>query len=724
MNRTHICTILLGIVLAMLFASFASAETMSAKSADKHGLISFHNLTVKLDPAAHTIDATDTVSLNGKGDRTLTVAFGKELSVFALSDTGRALELTPGTIDELPEHLTAYALLIPADVKAATFSYKGVIYDPIKEEQTLAHVRGDGTFGIIGEEGIYLDGGSGWYPIEETMLAGFELNASIPKPMMLVAQGDLLGRDMGGGASSSTWRSDIPQDGLTLVGGAYKVESRKVGKTTLSTYLFPEHEQFSGKLLDATEQYLKFYTNILGDFPSNRFDVVENFFQTGYGMPGYSLLGNAVLAMLGRGGGYDVTGPSGVAHELMHNWWGNYVFYDPEQGNWCEGLTTYMTNYYWAETNGKPDEAKDWRKRASVRFSLYAPPDKAYPLREFKWKETEVDDAVGYEKCAMFFHYIRRLIGDEAFFAGLKQVIKEEGGGFAYWSDFEAAFEATSGQELGDVFTEWLDLPGAPVFKAQARRKDNAAILLITQQEPYWPIKLDFTGIDSEGKLMADGSIKLGIGHEATVTVTSGSDKPPFPGGLTYEIDPDWQVLRYIPAEALEPCLNAVLNEKGAIVVYPSGTDEVSAELLKLVDTIRSSGNEVQVIADTEFEAKMLAEHSVMLLGGSHVNRAWDKLGNALPPSEFTTNAKSFSLRRNVYAAPEDSVVATFANRESPGHFIAVYHGNSVAAMARARFIFFYGWDSYLIFSAGQAADRGMFPAAVNPWKAELPPVS
>ncbi len=723
MKYTSLFAALAAGIFAWIFPMPASAETTSAKVSSERGLITFHSLTVKLDIVAHTIDATDNISLAGKGDRVLTFALNKNLALSAEDSSGKTMEVQPGSTEGLPEHLAAYTLRIPAGINEVTIAYKGAIYDPIKVEQSLAHVRGGDTYGIIGEEGVYLDGGSGWYPIEEAMLAGFELNASAPQPMLLVAQGDLLGRESAGGFNSSLWRSDIPQDGLTLVGGEYKVQSRKVGEVTLSTYLFPRHEQFAGRLIDATERYLKFYTNLLGDFPYNRFDIVENFFQTGYGMPGYTLLGDAVLDMLGRGG-YDVTGPSGVAHELMHNWWGNYVFYDASQGNWCEGLTTYLTNYFWVEANGSPEDALDWRKRTSVRFSLYAPPGKAYPLRQFKWKEKEVDDAVGYGKCAMFFHYVRRLVGDGVFFAALRKVIAEQGGGFAVWADFKKAFEEESGQDLTAVFAEWLDSPGAPVFIAGAERDGSSAIFTITQQEPYWAVKADFTGVDGEGQLKADGAVKLASSPVAKVIVSSGGGDMPFPAGLTYELDPEWHLLRYIPPAALEPCLNAVLNERGAVIVYPSGTDEVAVELLKLADTIRSSGNEVQVIADTEFRESMLAGQSVMLLGGPHVNRAWDKIGDALPSSEFTASSNSFSFRRTVYAAPEDSIVATFANRESPGHFIAVYHGNSVAALARARYIFFYGWESYLIFRAGQVVSRGMSPAAANPWRAELPAVS
>jgi len=125
-------------------------------------------------------------------------------------------------------------------------------------------------------------------------------------------------------------------------------------------------------------------------------------------------------------------------------------------------------------------------------------------------------------------------------------------------------------------------------------------------------------------------------------------------------------------------------------------------------------------VPDTEFNETMLKEHSVFVLGGRPTNRARDVVGGLIPPETFTTNQKSFSFERRVMMAPEDSILVTFANSERPGQFVSVYHGNSPAALARSRYIFFYGWDSYLFFSAGRMTERGMLPAATNPWHVEI----
>ena len=86
------------------------------------------------------------------------------------------------------------------------------------------------------------------------------------------------------------------------MGNEFIQSTRDVKGISISTYFFEEDNALSAKFLDATEEYLNFYTGLLGEFPYNRFDIVENFFQTGYGMPGYTLLGDQVIKMSARGG--------------------------------------------------------------------------------------------------------------------------------------------------------------------------------------------------------------------------------------------------------------------------------------------------------------------------------------------------------------------------------------------------------------------------------------
>ena len=72
-------------------------------------------------------------------------------------------------------------------------------------------------------------------------------------------------------------------------------------------------------------------------------------------MPSFTLLGSGVIKR-------HYIQPYALGHEIVHSWIGNWVFNRSEQGNWVEGLTTYVANYYYEELMGTPEQALDQRR--------------------------------------------------------------------------------------------------------------------------------------------------------------------------------------------------------------------------------------------------------------------------------------------------------------------------------------------------------------------------
>src|SRR5258708_28852397 len=85
---------------------------------------------------------------------------------------------------------------------------------------------------------------------------------------------------------------------------------------------------------------------LLGPYPYSKFALVENFWETGYGMPSFTLLGEQVIR-------FPFILHSSYPHELLHNWWGNGVFVDLAGGDWCEGLTTHLPVHLLSEQRAK-----------------------------------------------------------------------------------------------------------------------------------------------------------------------------------------------------------------------------------------------------------------------------------------------------------------------------------------------------------------------------------
>ena len=92
------------------------------------------------------------------------------------------------------------------------------------------------------------------------------------------------------------------------------------------------------------------YRGLIGPYPYGKFALVENFWETGYGMPSLH------AARARRSSASRSSSRSSYPHEILHNWWGNSVFVDYESGNWCEGLTAYLADHLIQEQRGQGDE--------------------------------------------------------------------------------------------------------------------------------------------------------------------------------------------------------------------------------------------------------------------------------------------------------------------------------------------------------------------------------
>jgi hypothetical protein len=105
---------------------------------------------------------------------------------------------------------------------------------------------------------------------------------------------------------------------------------------------------FAGVLVHVG-QYIEMHNALIGPYPYAKFALVENFWETGYGMPSFALLGPEVIR-------FPFILHSSYPHEILHNWWGNSVFVDDATGNWCEGLTAYLADHLVQEQQAKGAE--------------------------------------------------------------------------------------------------------------------------------------------------------------------------------------------------------------------------------------------------------------------------------------------------------------------------------------------------------------------------------
>jgi aminopeptidase N len=141
-----------------------------------------------------------------------------------------------------------------------------------------------------------------------------------------------------------------------LIAAPFERYEKPIQNGQAQVYLRSSDPDLAERYLEATERYLALYSALIGPYPYDKFAPVENFWDTGLGMPSFTLLGPRVIRL-------PFILYTSYPHEVLHNWWGNGVYVDYETGNWSEGLTAYLADNladffrHWTERTGAPELA-------------------------------------------------------------------------------------------------------------------------------------------------------------------------------------------------------------------------------------------------------------------------------------------------------------------------------------------------------------------------------
>ncbi|HSB06004.1 MAG TPA: M1 family aminopeptidase, partial [Thermodesulfobacteriota bacterium] len=424
-----------------------------------------HSLSIEIQPAGHFIRAEDRIEVHLKAKKQTSLSFllhpNLKIKKIINLDNGKPV---PWKETSFSRDAKRFDLLLKEAHESLHFSvsYEGRIYDPVVKEKALQFVRGDQTSGLIDEEGVYLSSSSHWYPDRPDSMATFKVNAKIPDPFRIVTQGEILAEELKNGSRESRWSYDLPAESLTLVAGKYSVKTRNVNGIRVSTYFFPQEDHFSDAFLNAADEYLRMYSDLLGPYPFKKFDIVQNFFSSGYGIPTFTLLSPDAIRQ-----GKEFLRPGALDHEIVHSWWGHAVSSKPGTGNWVEALTSYCTNYYYKELKMGEEGGRKHRQEILQKYAIQVPESKDYPLRQFEGKEDEVGGQIGYGKGSMVFHMLRMIVGKNLFFETLRKFAMQYKGKQANWEDLQEIFKKNSGRNLDGFFSQWLNWPGGPRLKLE-----------------------------------------------------------------------------------------------------------------------------------------------------------------------------------------------------------------------------------------------------------------
>ena len=711
-------------VVEVLLMVVGISLCMSISLVEAEAKVVHHKLRVQINPDSHELAAEDTLVLHPDqftGSKSLKVLLNKHFSIDHVLLQGKRIpyrRIEPSGQDgnregniqviELSWTDSAQTSLYPLSL---TVSYHGLINEPPQAGKGLRFVRLDKTNGHIGPEGVYLTSETAWYPYLLGTLSTFDVQATVPNAWEVVTQGKEVSRSTQNKNRTSTWQVSTTSEALTLVANQFVKNQREWQGIEIATYLFPSEAHLSELYLNATITYLKFYTKLLGPYPFPKFAVVENFFPSGIGLPSYTLLGNRVIKR-----GY--TQPYSLGHEIVHSWYGNSVLNDFSTGNWVEGLTTYMANYYFEELHSPPEKALSLRKRMFYEYSLYATPPLDYPLVRFHHKETRLDNAIGYQKAAIIFHMLRLEIGDQAFFSGARRLVEDRTVMYTGWEDLEKVFGEVSNRDLHWFFHQWVQQQGAPSLKIVDWNIEPSPH---SSEEFQLTVRLKQVASSYGLKIPVVVELATGETHR-TIFVLESSEHifkivvPARPVSLT--LDPYFESLRRLGRHHIPPMLNVWATDQFQVVVASRKAPQEEREAYQ--PTLRRIHSRDSGIVQQTDEYAAERQASTLILGNpKHDQMVGEGLAGC--GEKVQVDQDRFTIQGQTFEGSGMALLVSCPHMLYPGGVVSLFFGLSPSAVKHvARLLFFYGWDSYLVFRDGKVLVRGMFNPPGSPLKIQL----
>jgi hypothetical protein len=692
-----------------------------------------HEVDVRLDPATAGLQATDRLTLvhakDTPADLKTPFLLNSDLRISGITcvpalpirwiDHERWEPRDFWDRPEYPElggldHARQVDLVLDTKQRGATWPetllvivrFEGTVYDSLKPP-AAAYQRGfETSMGLIDPRGVFLAGGTLWHPHRFGQPFAFRVTTEIPADWEAVSQGEMTERRKplaGGTTSSVTWDSPHPMEEIYLVAGPYVFRQEDHHGVAVQTFTYgDDDEDLCRRYIEATRGYLDLYGERIGPYPFAKFALVENFWQTGYGMPSFTLLGNRVIRL-------PFIVSTSYGHEILHNWWGNGVFVDWEQGNWCEGLTVYGADYLYKERDSQA-AARDYRRTQLQGYLDYVRDGRDFPLTEFRARHDASSQAIGYGKAMMVVHMLRKRFGDDLFWKSLGEFYDRFIFKNASWTDLLRVFAETPGASLEGFHDEWIARAGAPLLRlaaASAIPHPDGGVelnLVLEQDEPTYRLEVPVR------VTLRDGSeITLQVGLDGT-RVEQRHHLPGMPQRLA--VDPDFDLFRRLHRAEVPVALSQVMGADSIVAVIAEGMPDALRSAYEGMATGWRQGPGTGIVSDGQVSLAGLNDAGVWILG----EPAWFDRLHALLPRGLEIDETAFSLDGQQYDRSTHTLVLALPHPDSPDEAIGVVlTADAQALEAIGRKIPHYGKYSYLVFEGARNVAKGSWTIEQSP---------
>jgi aminopeptidase N len=278
---------------------------------------------------------------------------------------------------------------------------------------------------------------------------------------------------------------------------------------------------------------MRYYASDVGDVPYASMNValVEDELPGGHS-PGYMTVLNSPVPTSRFTWRSDPAAFSGfpeffVAHELAHQWWGQAVGWRNYHEQWLsEGFAQYFAALYAQHARGDRTFVAMLRqfRRWAIAESDEGPVSLGSRLGHIK-NERRVFRALVYNKGAAVLHMLRRLVGDEVFFNGVRRFYTEQKFQKAGTDNLRAAFEVEYGKPLDRFFEQWINGVQIPRLRyATTLRPGKATVRFEQVGDTVFDVPVTVSIVYADGRVR-DTVVPVTEQHVEWTSATEGAVK-------------------------------------------------------------------------------------------------------------------------------------------------------------------------------------------------------
>ena len=460
-----------------------------------------------------------------------------------------------------------------------------------------------------------------------------ETVVTVPADWLTVSNGKLISVTSSGGLKTWIWRESLPSSTylFTLVTGEL-TEVKDTWRNIPITYYAPKDR---GDRLapdyGRTPAMLEHFSTTLGvDYPWEKYSqaMVDDF--VAGGMENSSATTNTASSLRHPLLEAEyLEGEDGlISHELGHQWFGDLVTCKDWGNIWLnEGFATFMETI-WTEQHFGKDMADYDRWEASrtwnVTHNLYSK-----PIVRHDFDDSSEFDGNAYNKGGWVLYMLRRQLGADKFYAGLKNYLEANRGKNVVTADLTKAIEEATHTNVDQFFEQWIYGAGAPKFEVSySYNEANKEVALTATQVQKVEGRVGLFRVPVEVEITNDTGPKLYpiVVTKATETFTFLSKSAP----LMVLFDKGNQVLKSATFKKEKRELFYQLKNASEVADRADAASEIG-KLKREEDVAAALGDSLR--NDKAYGVRMVAAHSLGELGTSAASKELlDTLATAKEP--------------------------------------------------------------------------------------------